>query len=180
MTDSTIKKWIVDPVHSKIRFETKYLLLTFVSGWFLEFEGSVITAHDDFRACEIDITIYSHSVFTGNNERDAHLRSADFLDASRFPTIVFHSGKVQQDNSRLMVEGSLRIKGTEATVSLPVEFAGVTQDPMGNQKAGFRFNLVLNRKDFNITWNTFFDKQGVLVDDMVTVACDVQLLKVNA
>jgi polyisoprenoid-binding protein YceI len=176
----TRKVWLIDPVHSKIRFAAKYLLLTSVSGWFTEFEGTVLTSSDNFQDSQLQLTIYAHSLYTGNDERDNHLRSADFFDVKRFPTITFNSALVAVEDSIADVIGDLSIKGITETINFKAKYSGCIQDPMGNWKAGFEMNTLLNRKDFNITWNTFFDNSGVLLSDEVQVFCDVQLLKVSS
>lgn len=169
--------WVIDPVHTRIRFDTKYLLLTPVSGWFTQFEGSVVTAKDSFDGCQAQLTIYTHSVYTGNEERDAHLRSADFFDAARFPTITWRSGSVSVQGDRIEAAGTLTIKGIDQDITLHARHEGTSPDPMGNIKAGFTVDAKLNRKDFNITWNQLIDKHGLLLSDEVALHCDVQLLK---
>ncbi|WP_315820363.1 YceI family protein [Paraflavitalea speifideaquila] len=171
--------WVIDPVHSRIRFDTKYLLLTPVSGWFAQFEGSVVSTEDNFNACQIQLTIYTNSIYTGNEERDTHLRSADFFDAANHPVITWKSNNVITRGDLLEATGTLTIKGVEQNISFQARHVGSCPDPMGNTKAGFTLDTTLNRKDFNITWNQFIDKQGLLLSDEVTLHCDVQLLKLS-
>ncbi|MCW3111240.1 MAG: polyisoprenoid-binding protein [Segetibacter sp.] len=180
MDDKETKKvWLIDPVHSKIRFETKYLLITSVSGWFTKFEGSVSTSSDNFEDSHLNLTIYANSLDTGIEERDKHLRSADFFDVKRFPTITFNSTLITVDGSEADVIGDLCIKGITETINFKAKYVGCVQDPLGNWKAGFEMSTSLNRKDFNITWNQFFDNSGVLLSDEVKVFGDIQLLKVS-
>lgn len=169
--------WVIDPVHSRIRFDTKYLLLTPVSGWFTQFEGSVVTTEDNFNGSRAQLTIYTNSVYTGNEERDAHLRSADFFDAAKHPVITWNSNVVIVRGDQLEATGILSIKGIEQELTLQARHVGSSPDPMGNTKAGFTLDATLNRKDFNITWNQFIDKHGLLLSDEVVLHCDVQLLK---
>lgn len=171
------KIWMVDPVHTRIRFESKYLLLTSVSGWFTEFEGSVIAPMNDFSGSEIRMTIYTNSIYTGNDERDNHLRSADFFDARRYPTIEFRSATVAVDQANIHVSGQLTIKDVTQSLEFDVRHTGISKDPMGNSKAGFEMDTVFNRKDFNINWNQVIDKFGVMIADEVKLHCDIQLLK---
>ncbi|MEI6946430.1 YceI family protein [Paraflavisolibacter sp. H34] len=171
--------WLFDPVHTKIRFETKYLLLTTVSGWFGEFEGSVTSRTEDFSDSQVRLTLYTHSLCTGNEERDAHLRSPDFFDARRYPTITFTSTSVKAVDTGVVVTGQLRIKDITETISFDATFTGSCLDDRGNRKAGFEMTLHLNRKDFHISWNRFFDKAGILLSDDVTIHGDVQLLQVS-
>src|SRR6218665_1549718 len=170
--------WIIDPVHTRIRFETKYLLLTAVSGWFTEFEGSVVSSADDFSSCEIKLTIYANSIYTGNDERDNHLRSADFFDPRRYPTINFRSVSVTRQDDQICVSGELTTKDVSQPINFNVKHTGISNDTMGNSKAGFEMDTLFNRKDFNINWNQVIDKFGVMIADEVKLHCDVQVLKI--
>lgn len=169
--------WVIDPVHSRIRFDTKYLLLTPVSGWFTQFEGAVVTTEDNFQGSRAQLTIYANSVYTGNEQRDAHLRSPDFFDAARYPVITWKSNAVTVQGNEIEATGTLTIKGIDQEITLRARHVGTSPDPMGNTKAGFTLDTTLNRKDFNITWNQFIDKHGLLLSDEVVLHCDVQLLK---
>jgi polyisoprenoid-binding protein YceI len=169
--------WVIDPVHTRIRFDTKYLLLTPVSGWFTQFEGAVVTTNGSFDNSRTQLTIYTNSVYTGNEERDAHLRSADFFDAAKFPTITWKSDTVTMQGNDIQATGPLTIKGIGQDITLQATHVGTAPDPMGNIKAGFTLETTLNRKDFNITWNQYIDKHGLLLSDEVVLHCDVQLLK---
>ena len=178
---TTVKKatWAIDPIHSTIRFDAKYLMITSVSGWFREFEGTLLSDCDGFTNSEIQLTIYTHSLNTGNEERDNHLRSADFFDAKQFPTIQFRSKAVTMHDKCIEVTGILSVKGIEHPFTFNATFLGMCADPMGNTKAAFEMDTVLNRKDFNITWNQLFDRNGLLLSDEVKVHCDLQLLKLS-
>jgi polyisoprenoid-binding protein YceI len=171
--------WAIDPVHSKIRFDAKYLMITSVSGWFREVEGTVICDDEGFNESEIRLTIYTHSLFTGIDERDNHLRSADFFDTAKYPTITFQSTHVQVQENDIKITGLLSIKDITQELVFTAKYLGSVPDPMGNTKAGFEMDTVFDRKDFNITWNQFFDKQGILISDQVKLHADVQLLKLS-
>ncbi len=179
--DETIDRsvWVIDPVHSKFRFEARYLLLTCISGWFPEVEGTVMARQPGFADSSIDITLYTHAIFTGNEARDSHLRSSDFLDVANFPVISFQSTSALGNGEHIEVEGLLTIKGITRAVQVTVTFAGVAPDPMGNIKAGFQFSTVLSRGDFDITWNKTIDTGGVVLDDLVTVYGDIQLMRIT-
>lgn len=171
--------WLVDPVHSKIRFETKYLVITSISGWFTQFEGTVSTPTDTFDGSQIDLTIYTNSVYTGNEERDNHLRSPDFFDAKKFPTLTFKSSSTSVSYSKVDIIGDICIKNITETLSFNATYVGCMRDPMGNLKAGFEMSFTINRKDFDITWNQILDQAGLLLSDEVKIYCDIQLLKVS-
>jgi polyisoprenoid-binding protein YceI len=171
--------WLLDPVHSKFRFETKYLLITSVSGWFTEFEGTVKSPAENFNESQIQLTVYTGSVYTGNAERDNHLRSADFFDVNKYPTLSFKSTSINVTGSKLAIKGDLKIKDVTESIEFETTYIGSARDPIGNLKAGFEMNMTLNRKNFNINWNQVFDKAGVLLSDEVKIFCDVQLLKIS-
>ncbi|MCS3795458.1 YceI family protein [Niastella sp. OAS944] len=171
--------WAIDPIHSTIRFDAKYLLITSVSGWFREFEGTLVSGCDGFENSAIQLTIYAHSLTTGNEERDNHLRSPDFFDAKQYPVIQFRSTSVTMQEKNITVNGILTVKNIEHPYTFNATFLGMCADPMGNTKAAFEMDTVLNRKDFNITWNQLFDKNGLLLSDEVKVHCDLQLLKLS-
>ncbi|MCG2617438.1 YceI family protein [Terrimonas sp. NA20] len=171
--------WMIDPVHTRLRFGVRYLMLTAVSGWFTEFEGSVITKEEDFSACEIRLTIYANSIYTGNEERDNHLRSADFFDTKRYPTIGFRSTSVTAHADHIQVNGELTIKDVTQPIGFNVILLGLSADPMGNSKAGFEMDAVFNRQDFKISWNQVIDKFGVMIADEVKLHGDVQLLRIS-
>src|SRR5690349_10796557 len=147
--------WAIDPVHTRIRFDAKYLMITSVSGWFRELEGTVIGAAEDFSDCEIRLTMYTNSIFTGIEERDEHLRSPDFFDAKKYPTITFKSTALTVLGDLIKVKGIISIKEKQQEIEFDAKFLGIVPDPRGNIKAGFEMDIVLDRKDFNITWNEF-------------------------
>lgn len=171
--------WAIDPVHSKLRFDAKYLMISTVSGWFREIEGIVVTHGTNFDDSEMSLTIYTNSIYTGIEERDNHLRSADFFDALHFPIIRFRSTSVHNSENLITIKGDLTIKDITQPISFVARYLGSCKDPNGNTKAGFDFDISFDRKDFNITWNRFFDQQGVLISDMVLIHGDVQLLKLS-
>lgn len=170
--------WAIDPVHSRIRFDARYLLISSVSGWFRELEGTVASYHNDFSGSEIQLVIYSESLYTGVEERDTHLRSADFFDCDRFPRILFQSTSVlAQEDGRLLLNGELKIKGISLPIDFEARYHGAVSDPMGNTKAGFEADIVFDRRLFNIHWNQFFDRNGILISDEVRLHADIQLLR---
>ncbi len=171
--------WAIDPVHTRLRFDTKYLLLTSVSGWFKQFEGTVAASKDDFSDSEVHLTLYTSSIDTGNEERDNHLKSEDFFNAAKYPTIEFHSTHVTLLDGNLYVTGNLTIKDTSHPINFLVTCVGVAPDPMGNTKAGFVMDAVFNRQDFHVSWNLVVDKYGILISDEVALHCDMQLLKLG-
>ena len=179
---TTKKIWVIDPVHTRIRFDVKYLMMTWVSGWFRELEGTVLNTGDyfNFNDSEISLTIYTHSLYTGNEERDNHLRSPDFLGTKQYPTISFRSTAVAVQENNFKISGQLSIKDLTQKISFEAKYLGSAIDPMGNTKVGFEMDTVFDRKDFDITGNQFFDKLWVLVSDQVKLHGDIQLLKLQS
>jgi polyisoprenoid-binding protein YceI len=171
--------WAIDPVHSTIRFEAKYLLITSVSGWFREFEGTVVSEHDDFSNSAIHFTIYTNSLDTGNEQRDRHLRSPDFFDTQKYPVIHFRSTAVVVRDKTIYVTGLLNVKDINQEYCFTASHLGTTSDPMGNTKAGFEMNTVLNRHDFKISWNQLYGVDALLLGNEVKLHADVQLLKLS-
>jgi polyisoprenoid-binding protein YceI len=176
LTDSV---WAIDPIHTRIRFDAKYLQITSVSGWFRELEGTVTSAAEGFGNAEIEALLYTNSIYTGIEERDRHLLSADFFDAGNHPAIRFRSSAVLPEADGLRIEGTLTIKQVSHPISFKAKHAGTVRDPMGNIKAGFEFDAVFNRKDFSISWNQFFDRNGILISDQVHIHGDVQLMRIR-
>ena len=171
--------WAIDPVHSTIRFEAKYLLITSVSGWFREFEGTVVSESDDFSNSIIQLTIYTNSLDTGNEQRDRHLRSPDFFDTQQYPVINFRSTAVIVNDKTIQISGVLAVKDITQELSFNAAHLGTTTDPMGNTKAGFEMDTVLNRHDFKISWNQLYGVNALLLSNEVKLHADVQLLKLS-
>jgi polyisoprenoid-binding protein YceI len=178
-TTSTKTKWGIDAVHSEIGFKLKHLMIANVRGEFNEFDGSIYTTGEDFMSAEVDCWINPASVDTGNEQRDAHLKGADFFDVENFKEINFVANTYENVDSDGSYElwGDLTIKGITKRIQLDVEFGGIVKDPWGNHKAAFSINGKINRKDFGLTWNNSLESGGVLLGEEVNIACDIQLVK---
>lgn len=170
--------WVIDPVHSKIRFDVQYLLITNISGWFTEFEGKIQAKNDEFRDVTAKVAIYTNSLFTANKERDSHLISPDFLNADQFPQITFNSISLKSRGIKRKITGCLTIKGVTQIVVLEVNYNGKAFDNDGNLKAGFDLVFVFNRKDFNLNWNKIYPQNIPMIADKVKITGDIQLLKI--
>lgn len=169
--------WLIDPVHTRIRFEAKYLGLSSVSGMFNQFEGSVVTTSDNFNDSRIQLTIYTNSINTGYSVRDNHLRSADFFDVKTFPTLSFSSDSIEVNGSKVKVIGQLRIKNVTRPIEFLADYVGSVQDDLGNLKAGFEMSMTINRREYDILWNQVLDNSSLLVSDEIRINCEVQLLR---
>ena len=170
--------WVIDAAHSELLFKVKHLMISNVKGQFTSFTGTITCDGDDFSTMKVHATVNASSISTNNIDRDGHLKSADFFDADKFPTLTFSSTQVEKKGeNELSVTGDLTIKGVTKPVVLDVEAGGINKDPWGNTKAGFSFQTRINRKDFGLNWNAALETGGVLVSDEVTITGDIQLTK---
>lgn len=171
-------KWAADPTHSEIGFKVKHMMFTNVSGAFKTFEASAVVENDDFSQASFEFTADAASISTGNDDRDNHLKSADFFDAETHPKVSFQSTGVRKiSDSEFELTGDLTMHGVTKSVALDVEFAGIGQDPWGGTRAGFSIKGRINRKEWGLNWNAALEAGGVLVGEEVTLALDVQLVK---
>lgn len=172
------KNWALDPTHSEVHFKIKHLMITNVSGSFDIFTVSAKTEEEDFTKAEVTFTADVNSISTNNEQRDGHLKSADFFDAEKYPQIVFKATKTENvdNDGSYDLYGDLTIRDVTRNVKLSVEFGGVVKDPYGNTKAGFTINGKINRQDFGLTWNAVTEAGGIVVSDEVKIACEIQLI----
>lgn len=170
--------WSIDPTHSSIGFKVKHMMFTNISGKFNTYEANVVTEADDFSSAQITFTADVASIDTQNEDRDNHLRSADFFDADQFPKLTFKSSSFSKKaDGTYELSGDLTIKGETKFVTLPAEFSGLMTDPWGNTKAALIINGSINRKDWGLVWNAALETGGVLVGDKVQFDIEVQLVK---
>jgi len=176
-TKQAISSWSVDATHSEITFKVKHLMITNVKGEFGKFSVDV-KAGEDFTNAIIHVVIDAASINTNSKDRDNHLRSADFFDVTVYPEITFKSTSMIKDhNENYKLTGMLAMKGISREVSLNAEYGGVTVDPWGNTKAGFAVNGKINRKDWNLNWNTALEAGGVMVGEEVNIYCELEFAK---
>jgi polyisoprenoid-binding protein YceI len=173
--------YVVDKAHSEATFKIRHMMSK-VSGKFDDFTGSINIDAKKAAASSVEFTINATSIDTGNENRDKHLRSADFFDVEKTPTITFKSTKVAAGKKKNLynVTGTLTMHGVSKTVTLPVEFLGFQKDPGGNEKAGFSIDTVLNRKDYGINWNKALDAGGALLSDDVNIEINIEAAKSKA
>ena len=156
----------------------RHMVVAKVRGKFARWDGSVLAEGDDFTRARVNVVIDASSVETGVTERDAHLKSPDFLDVTSFPEITFKSSGVEkQSDEMLRVTGDLTIRGVTREVVLHVEYAGRTKDPWGNERAGFTATTTIERQDFGLTWNQVLEAGGVVVGDRVSIEIEVEAVK---
>jgi polyisoprenoid-binding protein YceI len=170
--------YILDPAHTRIGFVARHAMVTKVRGQFNDFEGSGVVDASDFTKSTVTVTIQAASIDTRNEQRDAHLRSNDFLAMEEYPQITFTSTGIQQTGpTSVELTGDLTIRGVTNTVAIPFEFEGAATDPYGNLRVGFEGSVVINRKDYGVTWNVALETGGVLVSDKVTLEFEVSAIK---
>ncbi len=171
-------KWSLDQTHSEIGFKIKHLMISNVSGNFNKFDVQVETNGDDFANAKVTANVDVASINTNNEQRDAHLRNADFFEVEKHPEITFKSTKVERvDADTFNLYGDLTIKETTKSVKLSVEYSGVAKDPWGNVKAGFTINGKINRKDFGINYNAVLETGGLMLGEELKVNGEIQLVK---
>lgn len=166
----------IDPAHSRVGFSARHAMVTKVRGSFGEFSGSAHIAEDP-AASHAEVTIPAASLTTGQDDRDGHLRSGDFLDAETYPELTFRSTGVERDGQIYRITGDLAVRDVTRPVTVDFEFTGLAQDPFGNVRAGFEGRTTINRKDFGLTWNAALETGGVLVSDKVDLEFDVSAIK---
>jgi polyisoprenoid-binding protein YceI len=177
LTDVT-GDYTVDVAHTRIGIRARHAMVTTVRGAFTQFSG---TAHLDTAtpaASSVTLRIVTASIDTGTPDRDAHLRSPDFLDVERYPEMLFVSTAVEQtDDDVYRVTGDLSIKDVTRSVAVDFALTGSARDPFGNTRVGFEGALAIKRSDWQLTWNTMLDTGGVLVSDRIQVEFDVSAIK---
>jgi len=156
-------------------------MITNVKGEFKNFEGDVVSVGNDFLADSINFKIDASSIFTNSNDRDAHLKSADFFDVEKYKDLSFKGEELKKvDDENFKLKGLFTMKGVSKEVTFDLEFGGVNKDPWGNEKAGFSLNGKINRKDWGLNWNAALETGGVLVGEEVKISGDLQFVKQSA
>lgn len=169
-------KWILDPAHSELTFKVKHLMISNVKGEFKKFQAEI--AGNDFSTAKVTAVVDASSIYTNDENRDAHMKGPDFFDVEKYNEIRFEGSSFKKlDDENYQLKGILTIKGVSREVSLDVEFGGINKDPWGNEKAGFSLNGKINRKDWGLNWNAALETGGVLVSDEVRISAEVQFVK---
>ena len=174
--------WSIDPSHSSAHFKVRHMMISNVRGEFRGMQGTLTQSAADITLSSVEIEIDAASIETRDRQRDAHLRSSDFLDTGRYPAISFRSTRVVKlKGDALRVEGDLTVRGVTRNVHLDVDSVSAeTKDPWGNVRVAASARTVINRKDFGLTWNAALEAGGVLVGDDVTIDLDVEFVKLQS
>jgi polyisoprenoid-binding protein YceI len=176
VTDLTAGTWNIDPAHSSVSFVARHLGLSKVRGSFTGFEGTIVVAENHLDS-KVSVTIDATTVVTGDEKRDAHLRSSDFFDTDTHKQITFESTSVEEDGDDFKVHGTLTIHGTTKPVTLDLEFLGVSADPWGGTRAGFSASTQVSRKEFGVEFDIPLDGGGLVVGDRIRIELDVEAVK---
>lgn len=173
--------WAFDPTHSELGFKIKHLMISNVSGSFKKFEVKVETESDDFTTAQILAKADMSSIYTNNDQRDAHLRNSDFFEVEKYPELVFESTKVEKVNDDTFnLYGDLTMKGITKPVKLQAEYSGLTKDPWGGERVGFVITGKINRSEWGVTFNGVLETGGVMLGEEVKINSEVQLVKAPA
>ena len=170
--------WQIDPSHTEIIFSVRHMMVTNVRGRFESLTATVNANEEQPQLSSIHVEIEANSINTRDAQRDAHLRSPDFLNAEEYPQIVFESTRIEMlDDHHGKIHGDLTIRGISRPVVLDVEYGGQYQNPWGAMVAGFSANTKINRKDWDLTWNVALEAGGWLVGEEISIQIEAELTK---
>jgi polyisoprenoid-binding protein YceI len=174
-TQLSVGTWAIDPVHSSIEFSVRHLMVSKVRGRFDTFGGAIVVAEDGTPSVTAEIAV--GSIDSGNEQRDAHIKSADFFDAEKYPTATFTSTGMRANGDSYLVDGDFKLKGVTKPITLELEFNGTNPGMGHGEVAGFEASVVLNRKDFGITIDMPLETGGTVVGDKITITLEIEALK---
>jgi len=177
----TLGTWNIDPSHSAIAFAVRHMVVSKTRGRFTKWSGQLRFDAENPVVSSVEVTIDPASIDTADGQRDAHLRSADFLDVENFPTASFRSTKVEESEAgRYRITGDLTVHGVTKSLVLDVTYEGSGKDPWGGERAGFSGSTSIDRKDFGLRWNQALETGGVLVGDKVELMLEIEAVKETA
>jgi polyisoprenoid-binding protein YceI len=177
-TQSLTGTWTIDPTHTLVEFAGKHMMFTTVKGRFRDVQGTIVLDEANQAGASVEVEIQAGSIDSGVEQRDGHLKSADFLDVENNPTIGFKSTRVLPAGAdRARVLGDLTIRGTTRPVELDVAYEGLGTNPWGKEVVGFSARTEINRKDFGLTWNVALEAGGFLVSEQVKIQLEVQAVR---
>ena len=170
--------WNIDPAHSEVGFKIRHLMISNVKGHFGNYQSTLITEDENFDTAKVSFEAEVASISTDNEQRDAHLKAADFFDVETYPKITFNSTGVSKISEKeFLVTGDVTIKGITRSIQLNVMQSGMAKDPWGQTKIAFEINGTINRTDFGLVWNAPLETGGVLLSEEVKLLMEVQFSK---
>jgi polyisoprenoid-binding protein YceI len=168
--------WNIDPVHSEVGFSVRHMMVSKVRGRFTKFSGQVVTG-DAPTASSVTAEIDLSSINTGNEQRDAHIRSADFFEVETYPTMTYKSTGIRAEDGEYVLDGDLTLKGVTRSVPLRLELNGFGPDAYGGVRAGFTATGEINRRDFNVNFNAPMQNGGAVVSDKIALQLEIEAVK---
>ena len=177
-TPAAVSTWTIDPVHSVPEFSVKHMVISTVKGRFTKVEGTISLDEANPASSSVNATIDVSTIDTGEPQRDGHLRSGDFFDVEKFPTIAFTSTGVQKKgNDEYAITGDLTIRDVTRAVVLDTEYEGQIKDAYGKQRAAFTATTQIDRKDFGLNWNMALEAGGFIVSNTVKVTLHIAAVR---
>jgi len=176
ISDLTPGVWNVDPAHSSIGFVARHLMVTKVRGRFNKFSGTLTIADDPLKS-KVEASAEIDSVTTGDETRDGHLKSSDFFDIEKNPTISLVSTGIEPKGTDYLLHTDLTVNGVTKPVDFDLEFEGVSPDPWGGTRAGFTAEADISRKEWGLEYNMVLETGGVMIGDKVKIELDIQAVK---
>lgn len=174
----TIEKWVIDADHSLVEFSVKHMMIAKVRGNFEKFDANITADSSDLTTAAIEFTIDTASIHTKNEDRDNHLRAADFFDVESYPNITFKATEITKvSGDDYKVSGDVTIKDITRPETFEVTFEGEGKDPWGNTKAGFSAKTKISRSDYGLTYNAALETGGVLIGDQITINIELEASK---
>ena len=169
--------WKLDPAHTLVEFSAKHLMITTVKGRITDLEGTISADENDPENSSVEVSLKAASIDTRTEQRDNHLRSADFLDVENFPAIAFKSTGIEGNRHEFKLTGDLTIRGVTKPITLDVTYEGQTKDPWGGERIGFSAKGKLDRRDFGLTWNVLLETGGLTVGNEIKINVEVEAVK---
>ena len=170
----TRNTWTIDPSHTTVEFVAKHMMITTVKGRFAELTGTIIADETNIADSSVEATLQAASLDTRSEQRDAHLRSPDFLDVENYPDVTFKSTAISGTKASFKVTGDLTIRGVTRPITLDASFEGEGRDPWGGTRASFSAHGKFDRRDFGLTWNVALETGGILVSNEVKINIEAQ------
>ncbi len=172
-TSSDDSRYEIDPIHSRIGFSVRHLMINKVKGHFTDFSGSITYNEDDITKSSVHIVIIASSITTGDDKRDGHLRSRDFFFVEKYPEITFNSKRIEVVDDAHVAVGDLTIRGIAKEIRLPFEITGVVEN-WGKKLMGIESKLKIKRKDYGVSWSNTMDNGGLIVGNNVTIEINLE------
>jgi polyisoprenoid-binding protein YceI len=177
LTKNDVKVWTVDPTHSSIHFAVKHMVISQTKGSFADYKLKAETDGGDFTSAKIELEIDVKSINSNMTDRDNHLRSADFFDVEKYPTITFVSKSFSKiDDEEYKLVGDITVKGITRPIEFKVNYGGQLVDPWGNTRAGFTIEGAIDRFDFGLSWNALLEAGGAMVGKTVKLQAEIELV----